>query len=183
MEAAHRLLTPCRLLTSAECMIPGLAGHGSVLPRGDPPSWDLDSNCKSLRHLPCSLARGHRRRLALAEGIEACAASRSHTLVRLSLKGSKDPGCWPRSGPAASLQAGRGFLPGEQLARQGEDPLWRDHRRCERCQQCSKPAPVAMSPLTSQRAVSVRAGLGRSCGMSSGRSVTLQHMGSRAGQG
>ena len=36
---------------------------------------------------------------------------------------------------------------------------------------------------TSQRAVAVRSGLGRSWGMGSGRSVTPQDMGSRAGDG
>ena len=51
------------------------------------------------------------------------------------------------------------------------------------CEWCSMPAPVSMSPLTSQRTVSVRAGLGRSCGMGSGRSVASQHIGSRAGDG
>ena len=46
------------------------------------------------------------------------------------------------------------------------------------CDMLSTSAPAAMSPRTS---LAVSAGFGRSWGMGSGRSVTPQHIGSRAG--
>ena len=112
-------------------------------------------------------------------------------------EGQEDPGghgeevkithCWPGSGPAASPPAGQGVPQREQPTRQGEDPLWTDRRLTSLLSDLGAGAggnePPYKPVATSQRAVSVRAGLGRSCGVGSGRSVTPQHIGSRAGDG